>query len=332
MIPEKGFDGVLDECVDRLNRGETIEACLADYPQHAGDLAPLLKAMTGTKTAYSFTPSANAKRAARERFNAALEKRREPSIWQNLFAHRFVLTAAATVVVIALAAFIALRTPVFQGPIPAITVAAPSALGNFAFLVSDEVNAISDFSDLKVTIEKVSLLQTGNSSQWVEFTPEVKEFDLTVLPGDVTQQLWRGNVPEGAYIKVVIYVTAVKGTLKTSGEILDIKLPSNKLQMSIPFEVGSGNVTSFTYDLTVVKTGSSRNSKYILKPQLSESGASQQPATPAPPASVHNRAPANTPAASHNQTPGGPPASTHNQTITPSPAVLPDPAKGKPQK
>ncbi len=320
MIPEKDFDIVLDECVDRLNRGEKLEACLADYPQRAAELGPLLMAMTGTKTAYSFIPSADAKRTARERFNAAMAKRREPSFWQNLVAHRFALTAAAAVVVVAIAAFVVLRTPVFQEPIPTMTVAAPSAEGNFAFLVSDEVNAISEFSDLKVTIEKVGLLQSGNYSQWVEFTPEVKEFDLTLLPGDVTQQLWRGNVPEGAYSKVVIYVTAVQGTLKASGEVLDIKLPSNKLQMSIPFDVGAGNVTSFTYDLTVIKTGGTRNSKYILKPQISESGASQQPGTAAPPASAHN------------QTPGQPPSSTHNQSTPQPPAVLPDTVKGKPQK
>ena len=330
-MPEKDFDVVLDECVDRLNRGENIAACLADFPQHAAELEPLLKAMTGTKTAFSFTPSADAKRTARERFHAAMAKRRETSFWQNLFAHRFALTAAAAVIVVAFAAFLAFRTPVFQQPTPTITVAAPNAEGNFAFLVSDEVNAISDFSDLKVTIEKVGLLQGGNSSQWIEFTPEVKEFDLTLLPGDVTQQLWRGNVPEGAYSKVVIYVTAVKGTLKVSGGALDIKLPSNKLQISIPFQVKAGNVTIFTYDLTVVKTGGTRNSKYLLKPQIADSGVNQQPALQTPPGLSHNKTPAAASSASHNQTPAQPPASSHNQTTAAAPAALPDQAKGKPQ-
>ena len=320
MIPEKDFDVVLDECVDRLNRGENIAACLADFPQHAAELGPLLKAMTGTKAAYSFTPSADAKRAARERFHAAMAKRGEPSFWQNFFAYRFALTAAAAVVVVALAASLVLKTPVFQPPIPTITVAAPNAAGNFAFLVSDEVNAISDFTDVQVTIEKVGLLQGGDSSQWVEFIPEIKEFDLTRLPGDVTQELWRGDVPEGEYSKVVIYVTAVKGTLKASGEVLDIKLPSNKLQIAIPFHVKAGSATSFTYDLTVVKTGNDRNSKYLLKPQIAESGASQKPS------------PAISPAAAHDKTPVQPPTAAHDPATTQPPAALPDQARGKPQK
>ncbi|MBN1189910.1 MAG: FecR domain-containing protein, partial [Dehalococcoidales bacterium] len=35
---------VLDICLNRMKRGETIEGCLADYPQHAEELRPLLEA------------------------------------------------------------------------------------------------------------------------------------------------------------------------------------------------------------------------------------------------------------------------------------------------
>ncbi len=305
-MQEKDFDVILDECVDRLNRGETIEACLAGHPRYAAELEPLLKAMAGTKTAYAFTPSADAKRAARERFYSDMEKRKQPSFWQNFIANRIAVTAAA-MVVIAVAGLFALRTWVLQAPIPTIAVSAPNAAGNFAFLVSDEVNALSDFSALNVTIEKVSALQGANSSRWVEFTPEVKEFDLTLLPGNLTQQLWRGDLPEGEYNKVVISVAAVRGTLKSSGEILDIKLPSSKLQLDLPFQVGAANVTSFTYDLTVIKTGGARNTKYLLKPQVGESGANR-PSVPVTP-----------------------PSAAHNQSLGQPPAALPDKAKGKPQ-
>ena len=133
---------------------------------------------------------------------------------------------------------------------------------------------------MNVTIEKVELFPSGNATSRVEFTPEVKDFDLTLLPGEETQELWRGNVPEGEYYKVVIHVSRVYGVLKTTGGVLDIKLSSNKLQISKAFQVSAGNVTSFTYDLTVVKTGNARNGgKYILKPQAGESGAIQEPAS-----------------------------------------------------
>jgi hypothetical protein len=276
----KDFDRILDECIDRINHGETIEACLADYPTHASQLEPLLKAMTQTKAAYSFTPSIDAKRTARQRFYAALEKQRLPSLWQKVLARRFAGATIAAVVVILIISFFVLRMTVFTEQIPSMTVSTPSTEGNFVFLVSDEVNAIGDFTDLKVSIEKVGLLQNGSSERWVEFATEVKEFDLTLLPGDKTQELWRGNIPEGEYTKVVMYVTQVRGTLKATGQTIEIKLPSNKLQISKSFQVSAGNVTSFTYDLTVVKTGNARNGgKYLLKPQVADSGASQKPIT-----------------------------------------------------
>ncbi len=274
----KNFDEILDECIDRINGGEELEACFTRYPEHAKQLEPLLRAMSQTKMAYSFSPSVDAKRAARQHFYAALDKRRQPSFWQKILARRVAWAALVSVLVLVTAGYIALKTSVFVADAPLLATPASSADGNFVFLVSDEVNAIADFSSLNVTIEKVELFHTGNSTQRVEFTPEVKDFDLTLLPGEKTQELWRGNIPEGEYSKVVIYVSRVYGVLKATGEVLDIKLPSNKLQISKVFQISAGNITSFTYDLTVVKTGNARNGgKYILKPQAGESGAIQEP-------------------------------------------------------
>ena len=272
------FDRILDECIDRITRGETIEACLSDYPERAKQLEPLLQAMVQTKASYSFTPSAENKRAARQRFSAALERTWLPSLLNRVLARRLVWATLVTVLVVLVVGYVALRATIFPAEPPSITIPGSNAEGNFVFLVSDEVNAIADFSNLNITVDKVGLLQTSNSKQWVEFTPELKEFDLTLLPGAKTQELWRGNIPEGDYSKVVIYVSEVRGTLKASGETIEIKLPSNKLELAQPFQVSTNNITSFTYDLTVVKAGNAQGGgKYLLKPQLNESGVSQAP-------------------------------------------------------
>lgn len=62
MTMAKDFDRILDECIDRMNRGERMEACLAEYPEHARQLEPLLRAVTQTKAVYSFSPAAEAKK------------------------------------------------------------------------------------------------------------------------------------------------------------------------------------------------------------------------------------------------------------------------------
>ena len=68
------FDKILDECIDRINLGESVNACLSDYPDYIEQLEPLLQAMLQTREAYSFAPSASAERAARQHFNAALDR------------------------------------------------------------------------------------------------------------------------------------------------------------------------------------------------------------------------------------------------------------------
>ena len=278
------FDKIVDECIDRLNRGEGLEACLADYPRYVEQLEPLLRAMLQTRKAYSFVPSASAKRAARQRFNVALEKleqRRQEKkpLFTRVFAQPMAWATVAAMLLILVGGYFGLRPLLYPvGPLLHPVEPVPHSEGNFVFLMSDDVNAIGDFDSLNVSVSKVGLLLGGESGQWVEFETEVKEVDLTLLQGDKTQEIWRGNVPEGQYTRVFIYVTDVRGVLKETGQTVEVKLPSQKLHISKSFQVTADTVTSFTYDLTVIATGSPQSGiKYILKPQVDQSGADHKP-------------------------------------------------------
>lgn len=73
------FDLILDECIRRLSRGDTVEDCLASYPQVQADLEPQLRLIARLARAYDFTPSLASKVRGRERVIAelrALERRR----------------------------------------------------------------------------------------------------------------------------------------------------------------------------------------------------------------------------------------------------------------
>ncbi len=286
MKMANNFDKILDECIDRINRGESLEACLADYPQYIEQLEPLLQAMLDTQMAYTFTPSTTAKRAARQHFNAALEEleqRREERqpLFSRLFGWSRVWVTATAVILIALIGYFGLRPVLFPagtvpqpGPVPVVPSPQPSSEGNFVFLISDEVNAIGDFQSLNISISKIGLQLGGEATQWVEFNPEVEAIDLTLLQGDKAQEIWRGDVPEGQYTKVFIQVSNVSGVLKDTGEVVNVKLPSGGLHIPKPFEVTSGEVTNFVYDITVVKAG--KSGQYILLPQIAQSGADQR--------------------------------------------------------
>jgi hypothetical protein len=149
------------------------------------------------------------------------------------------------------------------------------AQANLRLLVSDEPNVITDFAHLYVTISSIGVLQTGNNSTWLQFSPNIGAVDLTTLQGKNAEEIWSGNVTPGQYDKVFVYVSNVEGNLTASagGGTANVKLPSDKLQISKPFTVSGNGTTSFVFDITVIKAGNS--SQYILEPQIASSGADQ---------------------------------------------------------
>ncbi len=278
---------ILDNCIDRLNRGETLESCLADYPQHKKELSELLQAARKTDSAYIFTPAPEKKREARLKFYAELDNQRKPSFWHRFARQKLALASTVGVLLLLVISLVVLR-PVFWPSgipdLPTTIISGADPNGNFIFMVSDDVNAIDEFSIVDVSIDKVWLLKAGEEEEWVEFIPTTQEFDLAALPGEKTQVLWQGNVPVGDYTRVVIFVKQVEGTLKDPVQTIEITLPSDKLQIKSSFTVSADLVTSFTYDLTVFKAGNEKEGfKYLLKPQASESGATQSQSTGTPP-------------------------------------------------
>jgi hypothetical protein len=265
------FERILDDCIDRINNGESIQSCMSRYPQYSEQLEPLLKASLRTKSVYSSAPSTR-KILARQRFIERMEQRQNEKKSLLRILVRPLVWAPLAALIVLLAIYFGIKPVVFPEE---IIISSPNPNGNFAFLISDDVNAIGDFENVTITISEVGLFNSDNSGQWVKFTPEIREVDLTQVQGEKTREIWRGDVPEGKYSKVFIYVTDVRGTLKT-GETVEIKLPSSKLHISKSFEVVNNALTSFTYDVTVIATGNTQSGiKYILKPQADQSGADQ---------------------------------------------------------
>ena len=78
MGKEKEFNDILDECLDRLMfKGDTVEQCLADYPQYADELKPLLEASLVTSRISSLEPDQEFKAKARNELFEVLRKAEE---------------------------------------------------------------------------------------------------------------------------------------------------------------------------------------------------------------------------------------------------------------
>jgi hypothetical protein len=74
MDKNKEFDNILDECLERLLvKGETLEQCLAHYPEQAAALRPLLETALTAKRASAIQPRPEFRARARYQFQAALQ-------------------------------------------------------------------------------------------------------------------------------------------------------------------------------------------------------------------------------------------------------------------
>ncbi len=126
------FDRALDDCLDRVARGETVAQCLALYPEHALRIEPLLRVSETARTAFAFEPSGQGVIRARARMDSARaarafgqqSRRRMPSLIERLFARPLPAAAIASIAVIALTAILLVRPALGPDGMPSI----PSSL------------------------------------------------------------------------------------------------------------------------------------------------------------------------------------------------------------
>ena len=72
-MKNKRFDDILNECLDRLLvEGQTVEQCLASYPEEADKLKPLLQVAVATRKASTIQPNPDFRARARYQFHSAL--------------------------------------------------------------------------------------------------------------------------------------------------------------------------------------------------------------------------------------------------------------------
>ena len=74
MNKEREFENILDECLEKMLQGKTVEECLADYPDHAAALEPMLRTVAQTRTAANISPRPDFKDKARHEFQAAIRE------------------------------------------------------------------------------------------------------------------------------------------------------------------------------------------------------------------------------------------------------------------
>lgn len=84
------FEDILNECIDRLLQGESLEQCLQRYPEQAAELKPLLQVALEAQEASAVEPRPEFKAKAREQFRSVLYspkpevQKSKGSLWDSL--------------------------------------------------------------------------------------------------------------------------------------------------------------------------------------------------------------------------------------------------------
>jgi len=257
----RNFDEILDECVDRMNRGEGLEECLASCPEHAKELEPALRALFDLRAAYSWTPSPARKAEAKQRFYAVLEgleqKRQQRRVifpqalrWSKAWA------AVAVILVVVIAGYFGLKA----------ALAPVSYAGLLEVRVTDA--RAWDVSKVIVSVDDIQVHKAGaeEDGEWLTVIDVKKTFDLLALSG-VEEVLGSKSIEATEYNNIRMDVLSV--TVTIDGEEKAATVTSGKLKLVAHFKVEANGKTILTLDFdadrSVVVTGTG---EVLFKPVI----------------------------------------------------------------
>ena len=92
--------------------------------------------------------------------------------------------------------------------------------------------------------------------------------DLTEVIGDISIEVFDGELPAGRYTKLELYPDTVVGIVE--GEEVTVHVPSDKLMITHPFELEPDGTVEFVFDINVVGRG--QTGEYNLTPVIAKSG------------------------------------------------------------
>lgn len=154
-------------------------------------------------------------------------------------------------------------------------------------MISDQPAAIGDFDSLTVTLSGARVFRADEddnltpavvnetagdsddeSDGFVEFDIDSETVDLTTVTGDRAVSVIEGDLDEGRYSGIALNVASAEGVV--DGEAVDVMVPSQRLRMIKPFEIGADEELSFVFDINVVQKGPTGD--YNLLPAIGKSG------------------------------------------------------------
>jgi hypothetical protein len=276
----RDLDRILDECLDRLNSGQSPEECLRLYPEFAEELAPLLMTVGEVRARSAFMPSEAAKIKGRARlFQAINEIEQEQSVpkvsvFQWLFSQPRIWAPVAVTVLVAIiiglttifpvgddAPEVAIVTPtVTPGDTASPGDTAETPIVAYAGILELQVTDAPayDISAVEVTISNIEVCCGINEEEagdegtgWTTVIDGSKTFELLALRG-TEMILGSLEFESGHYTQIRMNIEEVIVTV--NGEARSASLPDGKLLLIDSFDIENGVKTTILLDFDAEKS------------------------------------------------------------------------------
>lgn len=167
MKRDKELERILDECLEGLLQGRTVEDCLEDYPHYAEELEPLLRLAVSARKATDIRPRAEFKDRARYQFQAAIrdmetETKPHRGFFPGLRPAWIALTALVAVIIAGGGTVYAASGALPDSPLYQIKLATESVRLAFTFSDIGKAELYAEFADERVE-EIILMAEAGNA-------------------------------------------------------------------------------------------------------------------------------------------------------------------------
>lgn len=265
---DRDFDLLLDECLDRLNGGQSVEECLALYPQFAEEIEPLLMAAAAVHAGSASVGGDEVKAKGRARLQQAErefadggEKSGEASLRPLFRKPRLWVPLSAAIVVILIIIGLASLASFNRSsdgtssPLPVI-----AKTGTLELRVTDAPR--HDISAVNVTVSDIKVHREG--ADWQTVIGGSRSFELLELRG-VEEILGSRELEAGRYTQIRFDVEKV--LVEVDGFTREATLPGEQLKLAGTFDIHEGKVTILTLDFDAEKSVAiTGNDMIIFKP------------------------------------------------------------------
>jgi hypothetical protein len=131
--------------------------------------------------------------------------------------------------------------------------AAQPAQGMLEIQIKDHRDAIGDFSQLKIVVDKFSLSPAAGLKfwrvGWYDLTPTFDSVDLTQYIGKKSARIYRGALDVGRFDAFHLKIKTIEGVLKKNRRAAPVK--NSLAPVMLGFEVRSQTETLMIIDLAV---------------------------------------------------------------------------------